>query len=252
MHSSITSPTTATAVKSLGTFSHISASVGAKQNRILNTSVLVAAESTVKIPVSCVERGRWRYRSRHFGSSGYHSSSGLRYLLACSVTHSVEAETGHRSDQGKVWAEVKKQQQDLGVASETVAMSDTFTSRKNKIDEFREKLAYVEGASGLVVAVGQKVLTLDLFDRPDTCSKAWGRLLSGFALDAMRSCPSEDDRVQPAEAQRLVDLFGSVSWKQAAAVGEGEEYRALVQSGEHAFKLCLAGSVVHASVLVSA
>ena len=43
--------------------------LGAKQNRIVNLTILVAANSELTIPVSCVEAGRWRSRSRAFTSA---------------------------------------------------------------------------------------------------------------------------------------------------------------------------------------
>jgi hypothetical protein len=100
--------------------------IGAKQNRILNTSVLVPAHAKVTIPVSCVEQGRWSRASAFFASSKYMSPHHLRHGLKSSVTRSLKAKLGHRSDQGQVWAEVRKQQHALRVASGTGAMADTY------------------------------------------------------------------------------------------------------------------------------
>jgi hypothetical protein len=96
---------------------------GAKQNRILNTSVLVAAKKKTTIPVSCVERGRWDYKTRQFGSSGTRSSTNILYALKSSVAKSLKEQRGHRSDQGEVWAEVDRVQSALGTDSPTRALS---------------------------------------------------------------------------------------------------------------------------------
>src|SRR5262245_5839323 len=118
---------------------------GAKQNRVLNTSVLIAAHSKTPIPVSCVEQGRWRYRSRQFASGDSHSSSKLRHYLKASVSASLKSGWGHSSDQGAVWSEVSRQMESLGAASGTEAMSDTYATYQKRLAEFRERIKYVSG-----------------------------------------------------------------------------------------------------------
>src|SRR5262245_21931221 len=117
---------------------------GAKQNRVLNTSVLVAAHSKSPIPVSCVEQGRWRYLTRHFESGGSHSSSKLRHILKKSAYLSMKSGDGYTSDQMQVWGEVTRQMDSLGSSSETAAMADTYETYQGRLAEFRERLKYVE------------------------------------------------------------------------------------------------------------
>ncbi len=62
---------------------------GAKQNRVLNTSVLIGARTKTTIPVSCVEQGRWRFRSHQFTPSHNYSSPKLRQHLKQSVSLSL-------------------------------------------------------------------------------------------------------------------------------------------------------------------
>jgi hypothetical protein len=223
---------------------------GAKQNRVLNTSVLVAAHSQTPIPVSCVEQGRWRYRTKHFESGGSHSSSKLRHILKKSSYESMKAGLGYASDQMEVWNEVSRQMASLGSSSETTAMSDTYETYQGRLIEFRERLKYIEGATGLAVAVGKSVVAVDIFDKPSTCAKVWDRLLTGVVMDALERIPT-DQVAQQADVERLLARLGDCSWELAPAVGEGQEFRYDADPDTHASALVCGGSVLHGSVAVA-
>src|SRR5512138_1836745 len=62
--------------------------VGAKQNRVLNLTILAPAGKTTEIPVSCVEQGRWGYRSRHFEDQGRVLFSKARAAKSARVSES--------------------------------------------------------------------------------------------------------------------------------------------------------------------
>lgn len=223
---------------------------GAKQNRVLNTSVLVAAHSTVKIPVSCVEQGRWRYRSKQFDASADHSSSKLRYILKRSATESVRAGRGVRSDQGTVWSEVGRQMSAMGASSETMAMSDTFEAVRSRSESYLKAFGYIEGATGLAVAVGDSIAAVDLFDKAETCRKVWDRLMRGFVMDALETSePSES--VSDSQVYDLLTRLRGVEWQSAPAVGEGQEFRVEADRGQtHASALFLGDAVVHGSAVL--
>src|SRR5215469_2249247 len=56
--------------------------VGCKQNRVVNASMMVPPHGEMPIPVTCVERGRWGYRSPVFSSERSSSHYRLRAMMA--------------------------------------------------------------------------------------------------------------------------------------------------------------------------
>jgi hypothetical protein len=224
--------------------------VGAKQNRILNTSVLVPAHTKLTIPVSCVEQGRWRYSSRYFGVSGSHSPSKLRRALKSSVSRSAKANQGYASDQMEVWKEVRALHATHQVASDTAAMSDAFKTYKDRIAAFTFNLKYVEGAAGLAVAIGGRMISVDLFDKASTCRKVWDRLLSGLVFDALEA-GATDQHASVTTVEALLGLAGDLAWEPTNVVGDGEEFRAESSRGDYASALVLEGAIVHGSVMAA-
>jgi hypothetical protein len=75
---------------------------GAKQNRVLNTTILVGPLTEVVIPVSCTEQGRWRYTSHNFAASGVVMAAKVRRDKSRSVSYNLRDSGEYRSNQGEV------------------------------------------------------------------------------------------------------------------------------------------------------
>ena len=160
---------------------------GAKQNRILNATVLLAASRHTTLPVACVEEGRWHYEA----GSDFSASDDFAYGRLRSRNASVKADnlrmSGSRDvDQGEVWADISRKHDEAGSLSPTGAMRDAFEHHRTDLDDMKVAFSQPEpGQTGVIACVGGRPVALDAFDRPETLTKLWPRLLSGYALDAV-------------------------------------------------------------------
>ena len=165
---------------------------GAKQNRILNATVLIAANRTTILPVACVEQGRWHYdQSSSFAPSKDIAYGQLRSKNAVKRSANLRASGSRSVDQSEVWDEVGMMHDRVGADSLTGAMADGYEHRREELDVMKVAFAEPEpGQTGVIACIGGRPVALDAFDRPETLAKLWQRLLSGYSLDALGREPA--------------------------------------------------------------
>lgn len=216
---------------------------GAKQNRIVNASVLLEPTSTSTVPVSCIERGRWGYRSEKFSGGGRAHGSVL-YHVKRSVTNSLRETRTYRSDQGAVWKEAAETLASTKTVSGTESLSDAYEATRAEVDDLVAGLGELEGATGMAVFVGRRLQSIELFDRPATLERIRLRLLASVAFESLyRRGKAEDGAAEPdieAWLDRLATEPGSVH----PSVGLGEHVR-IDNEGVAASALVARGRVVH-------
>lgn len=159
--------------------------IGAKQNRILNLTVLAPARQVMDIPVSCVEAGRWHALSEEFVSAKRaHYASG-RARKASQVSDSLKKTRSRRSDQSDVWSDISMKSRRLGAKSATAAAAAMYESRHEQLEEYQQAFAPVSGQLGAVFMLDGKIISLDVFDAERTCERVLSKLVQSCALDAI-------------------------------------------------------------------
>jgi hypothetical protein len=155
--------------------------VGAKQNRILNVSVLVGTRTELPIPVSCVEQGRWHHVGMDFRGAPHAAHPELRRRKA----ESLRMEPLARGlSQGEVWDEVREKNLRMDVHSMTGASADAYRRWEEPLLELERAFPLQPGQAGAVLALGSS-LCLDYVSRPDAFERLYSKLLRGYMLDAL-------------------------------------------------------------------
>lgn len=159
--------------------------VGAKQNRIVNTTILVGREREVIIPVSCVEQGRWHYRSKKFSSGKSNLYADLRRKKSKSVHLSLQLSESFQSNQSEIWDDIDEKAAKFSVNSETHAMNDIYEAHEQRIEDYEKQFTVDPEQIGFVAFIGGKIVGLDIFGSTSVIPKVYKKLLRGYILDAL-------------------------------------------------------------------
>ncbi len=157
---------------------------GCKQDRILGRDVLLGPKGKdVIVPVYCVEQGRWSYQSKTFSSRENLGTSKLR----------AEAQMGKNDTQTNIWNNVSKMQKKMKVSSRTSNYQHIYDKA-----EIREEVSCYEkelhdipqlqkDTVGVIVGVGGKIISVDIFCNPEVFQQKWPKILKASAFSAISS-----------------------------------------------------------------
>jgi hypothetical protein len=218
--------------------------VGAKQNRILNLSILVSAGRSLTIPVSCVEQGRWRYRRGDFASAGRALFSRARASKMAQVTESMRTTRSRSADQSRIWADVASKVAFSGADSATLAMGDAYASRAAELDDYLRAFHPEPRQVGAVVAIDGRAVGIELFDSSGAFGRYLPKLVRSYALDALETLAGEPTAASEHEACSFLERLRGAAAERMPALGEGEDVR-LSGHGIAGGAIVADGRVVH-------
>jgi hypothetical protein len=220
--------------------------VGGWQNRSAAASFLIPPGTTV-IPVICVEQGRWDTPVPTFAAPDIsylslraEQSLGIHHALSTSGTLAPD-----HSLQSRVWSALAAAQKAENVSSPSGAMRDIYTHREDDLRAFTQAIPYVPGSVGMVIAIGNRIRALELFDAPGTLQALWERLIRSAAIDAKTATPGAPVTID--RAIRMVHRVRDAKVTAFRSPGLGHDVR-ITGGGIAGAALLYQAVVVHAAL----
>ncbi len=207
---------------------------GAKQNRIVNTTLLLAARSKTLIPVSCTESGRWNYSSPTFSHSKTIMSTKARRKKTRSVSDSLLYGDAFNSDQGEVWGEVDELNLKVGSHSPTSAMAAAYEKMRSELESALEKMPMVENQCGLIAMINGKPAGVDMLSQSGVYGELHPQLVQSYAMEALASRqlapvdkPGQNGPTYAEYTGPFPDVLAAKAFLEQCAAIKGKSYRSV-------------------------
>ena len=186
---------------------------GAKQDRMLKEDVLIPSNSGwIRVPVYCVEHGRWTQVTKEFESER---------LLA---PNAVRQRAKITENQSEVWDEIAASQGKLGIIHRTGTVRANYENEdvKRAITEYSKKFKKVPSLSkstiGVVVVTGNRIICFDMFANNGLLSKLWDKLIKSYAMDAIFG---ESGTIQKHSIEELIEVLKDTKYVSTGTPGLG-------------------------------
>jgi hypothetical protein len=213
---------------------------GAKQNRVVNATLLLPPLSSFVIPASCVEQGRWRHSSPRFESSAYNAPQFLRKSIRSSISSSRDL----KGRQAKVWDDISHYSFEAKLSSPSSDFEDIYHRSDKKQSIFPQGLPLPAVTGIFLQAAGE--WSLDFVANEAAFASLLPRLLPGYEFPAMERPASLPDK--PGQALADWILQGQCFSQPSAAAGT--DVRIETPQG-HFSALITEGEVVSLSMMAN-
>lgn len=192
--------------------------LGAKQDRISKHDLLLPRRAgRFKLPVYCVEQGRWRYNSQGFRSGHSVGTRNLRRTVT------------KKWSQSAVWQEVRSKNRQVNARTSTQTMAASYRSRLyrrhspgylRKLGAFAKKNTHSVGYIGMIRG---KIASIEIFANAKLFRKMWPKLLKALTLDAID--PNfKGSRFDTASIPAFLNRLPKASFQKTRTPGIGREY----------------------------
>lgn len=183
--------------------------IGAKQNRVVNKTIIIPPESETRIPVSCTEQGRWHFVSEKFSKSKYSAPSTIRSIFK----QKMAAQQG-------VWEEVGKRMHSFSVHSPTSSLEEVYGKLDSSIEGHKKAISPVPSQVGFMIFINGGFSGLDILGDANLFSGVYNDLINGYIMDAIYKAKDKGEKtVSDLDKKKIIKDLLQIKTKAARSIG---------------------------------